>query len=1271
MSASKKHVTRYSDGNISSPLRNPSPFHSSSIEVLVNHIPTRILVDTGAAISLIHEDTLRSMQFVTVRTCSLKEVHTANSGFLSLSGLVSLDISIAGSSTRADVYITRDLVCPMILGRDWIQQHRANVCFSTHRLYIHDGSFSVPLLPICPTQAVLMCLSDSILIPPFHEKLVSGYVPLPSVENAIFIPDLALQQRHNLLVPNLILHIRNHHGAISITNHTRHPKRLHRHTPLGFIFSLPEQHTLNVVESFATPRSNVCVPSTTVPCPHCNASFSSDSDLYSHLLICCNKHASCAHDLFHRLVDHLDEPEQRQQAYLIIHRYQSLFDDDFSRGILCDPQHAINTGVHPPLATLPRRISPSNRQVIQDEVAKLLRNNIISPSHSAWASPVVLVKKRDGSPRFCIDYRSLNAITAKDLYPLPRIDDVIDRLNGSVIFSKVDLRSGYFQLPLAPTEREKTAFVTPDGLWQFNRLPQGLKNSPSVFQRLMNQTLGTLRWDVCLAYLDDIVIYSRSFRQHLIDVDRVCHALQSSNFKLHPDKCCFFRREISFLGHHINAHGCSPTDDNIRAILQFPVPRSSKAAHSFLQMVGFYRKFIPNFASISAPLNKFTRKGFPFVWSTEEQVAFDQMKVAITAPTVLALPDPSCPYVIRTDASHVGIGAVLLQHQPPLASDQSSVSTVPQYRPIAFVSRSLKPAEKRYSAIELECLAIWWSVTQKFHSYIDGQQFFLETDHKPLLSLMTKSYQNPRIERWMMSLQQYDMVIRHISGSDNTVADALSRYPVDRPDLPDDLEPRSLSVATQTDLLDVNMVTTRAMAKRKTSASSSPSVLPTQAWPHSSGAPQQTPHTSVSSSPSLVRSPIVSSPSPTHSAPPFFDDIILNQKQNEDPTVHRLKTSLSDGYAIGEHGVLFKQVQRRGQTAFPVRYLPTSLIRCVLEAYHNSAFSGGHFGIKRTYYKLRDRFFWPRMYTDIANHVLSCLQCKQQKPSRRKPDGHLHPVAPPACVWDTVAMDYVGPVPMSSDGNQYFIVLTDLFSKFVVTKPVPDNTAATAARFLLYDVFLVYGVPREIITDNGRHFTSSLYRSLVQLAGCCHVTTTPYSPQSNGQCERHNATLVPNLVALSNRSRTDWDRQLGPTTFNYNTSRHDTTGFSPFELMFARRPRLMFDLNVSPTARLHPHRYVELMQEFSKHITVATRNNILHRQQLVKDQYDQHRSNPRYVTGQRVLIRNRSPSLNKFSPKFIGPFTILKALNDRSYLVHQHHSPVHLRIHVRDLRPYD
>jgi hypothetical protein len=189
----------------------------------------------------------------------------------------------------------------------------------------------------------------------------------------------------------------------------------------------------------------------------------------------------------------------------------------------------------------------------------------------------------------------LNFITQKDVYPLPRIDDVIERLNGSQIFSKLDLRSGYFQVPLAPDERSKTAFTTPDGLWEFTRLPQGLKNSPSVFQRLMNQTLGSLRWDICLAYLDDIIVYSPSFDQHLLDVHRVCQVLHASNFKLNYNKCAFFQHEISFLGHKINVDGCSPNDDNIRSIFQFPLPQSSKAAHSFFTNGWFLSKIHPSF----------------------------------------------------------------------------------------------------------------------------------------------------------------------------------------------------------------------------------------------------------------------------------------------------------------------------------------------------------------------------------------------------------------------------------------------------------------------------------------------------------------------------------------------------------------------------------------------------------------------------------------------------------------------------------------------------
>ncbi|CAF3711733.1 unnamed protein product [Rotaria socialis] len=1031
------------------------------------------------------------MKHKPIDACSLKEVHTANSEFISLIGLVHLNVQVNHLNTGVDAYVTRDLVCPMLLGRDWIQMNHVNINFFTNRIYLHGGITSVPLVPIPRHEPLIMSLQHTITIPPFHEKFISGYVPIKSSNDVLFTPNLALQHTKLVLIPHAVLHIRDYHGIISIRNDTHRPKIIPRHTSLGLISQSTEQLNINIIHKRTT--NNLSPPSTSsslISCTHCASKFCNEQELYQHFLICCNKHLLCENKTIEALVEHIKNPTQRMQAYLIIHQYEQLFDDSCVKGINCSPQQAINTGDHPLLATNPRRISPLNRQIINDEVKKMLNNGIISPSTSPWASPVVIVKKHDGSPRFCIDYRNLNSITQKDIYPLPRIDDVIERLNGSHIFSKIDLRSGYFQVPLASEERNKTAFITHDGLWHFNRLPQGLKNSPSVFQRLMNKTLGSLRWDVCLAYLDDIVIYSRSFNQHLIDVGNICHVLHESNFKLNYNKCSFFQQEISFLGYTISAAGCSPNDDN---------------------MVGFYRKFIPRFAQISSSLNKFTRKGFSFIWTETEETSFNHLKDAITSPAVLILPDPTKPYIIRTDASRVGIGAVLLQKQ---THDGEDVSTIPAYKPVAFASRSLKPAEKRYSTIELETLAIWWSVTKKFRTYIEGQKFTLETDHKPLLSLMKKSYNNARIERWMTTLQEYDMIVKHISGKDNTTADALSRYPVDAPETYSYDTPHVMNSSTQTENVTINVVTTRSMKKHHPS-SSDPHIQPTI-----------TPFKSITSS-TTTTTKTTSAASPGRVVSTFFDNDTFNQHQNQDCQIHKIKTTcpLPVNYVIDDYNVLYKVVNRKFGQHIKLRYLPVSLISSVLSTYHNSTFNGAHFGIKRTFYKIRDRFYWPNMYKDIETHILSCLNCRKNKISRRKPDGHLQSIEPPRGVWERLAMDYVGPVPQSKSGKKYFIVLTDLFSKFVVTKAVYDNTSTTAAQFLLYDVFMLYGTPLEIITDNGRHFTSSLYKSLLQLTNCCHIKTTPYNPQANGQCERHNATLVPNLVALSNDSRSNWDKK--------------------------------------------------------------------------------------------------------------------------------------------------
>ncbi|CAF1276200.1 unnamed protein product [Adineta steineri] len=561
--------------------------------------------------------------------------------------------------------------------------------------------------------------------------------------------------------------------------------------------------------------------------------------------------------------------------------------------------------------------------------------------------------------------------------------------------------------------------------------------------------------------------------------------------------------------------------------------------------------------------------GVPLIWTEAEQLSFDQLKYALTSPMVLILPDPSRQYVIRTDTSCVGVGTALLQN--------------------------LKKAEKNYSAIELEALANWWRVTQKFRSYIERQQFLLETDHKPLLSLMKKPYHNARIER-----QHYCY--------------ALSRYPVDHPNLIDDDTALLHISSTQTDDLFISMVTTRSMTRQH------PPLVPS-ATISSSSTPPRTP---ISSSTSPTNSPTISSSLSLNDIKFLFDHDILHQHQHQhqDPVIQNIKniSPLNSKYKLDDHDILYKIVTRPTGHVLEIPYVPASLISQVLLTYHNSTFNGGHFGIKRTFYKIRDRFFWPNMYKGIVRHISSCINCRKNKPSRRKLDGHLHAIEPPRGIWERLAMDYVGPVPQSKSGNKYFLVLTDLFSKFVITKAVGDNTTTTAAKFLLYDVFMIYGVPLEIITNNGQHFCSSLYESLLKLTQCCHVKTTPYNPQANGQCERHNATLVPNLVALSNQSRSNWDDKLLATTFNYNATRHDSTGYTPFELMFTRPPRFIADLSSSTSFSSHNvSNFHDTMQQFIEHAKIAARQNNLRHQLSSKTRSDRNRLNPQYSIAQHIV----------------------------------------------------
>ena len=335
---------------------------------------------------------------------------------------------------------------------------------------------------------------------------------------------------------------------------------------------------------------------------------------------------------------------------------------------------------------------------------------VIEPSRSPWASPVVLVRKRDGTHRFCVDYRALNAVTKPDSFPLPRIDDLLDQLGSSKYFSTVDLASGFWQIRMHPTAQEKTAFVTHQGLYEFRVMPFGLTNAPAVFQRLMQQVVKPLNSasgpDFVSVYLDDILVFSPTLKEHLIHLQIVIHRMKDVGLKLKPSKCKFAQCELEYLGHIVSRDGLKTNPRLIAAVQDFPTPQSAHDVRRFLGLASYYRRFICNFARIARPVHQLTRKGAEFVWGGDCKEAFRELKTKLTTAPVLAYPDISHDFVLETDASVQGIGAVLGQYQ----KDH-------KLHPVAYASRALSHAEERYGITELETLAVVWAVSH-FHHYL-------------------------------------------------------------------------------------------------------------------------------------------------------------------------------------------------------------------------------------------------------------------------------------------------------------------------------------------------------------------------------------------------------------------------------------------------------------------------------------------------------------------------------------------------------------------------
>eukprot|EP00731_Ephydatia_muelleri_P003031 Em0001g3031a len=633
-------------------------------------------------------------------------------------------------------------------------------------------------------------------------------------------------------------------------------------------------------------------------------------------------------------------------------------------------KHKVNTGDAPPIHQQARRMPYHQRETVKKMLDDMLQQDVIEASSGPWSSPIVLARKKDGTLRFCVDFRHINDVTKKEVHPLPRIDETLDMLGGAKWFSTLDLASGYWQVEMEPEHKEKTAFSTPFGTYQFKVMPLGLSNAPSTFQKLMEMVLAGLHWTTCLVYLDDIVIFSTTVEQHLSRLRDVLARLKKAGLKLKPSKCHILKKCVHYLGHIVSADGVKVDDDKIKCIVEWPTPVNLEELRRFLGIASYYRKFIKGFAHIAAPLHALTEKLKPWEWTGLCDEAFAQLKTKLSSPPILSFPQFNMQFTVDCDASLEGLGAVLSQENDRCV--------------VAYASRVLTKQERQYCATRREMLALIWAI-QYFKPYLWGRPFKVRTDHSALKWL--KNFKDPhgQVARWLEILSEYDFTVEHRPGLKHGNADSLSRLPCRQCGASQDqvenlysLE-AALAQATESDLALWLPILTPT--DQETLQNNDPALAQVMVWVESNSFPKSFPKDGGY----------------------WLQTLWAQQK-----------------YLVLRNGVLYRRwedIPGKGLNKCLQFVLPQDLVPTVLEQLHNAP-SGSHLGVSKTVEKVRCRFYWPGQRRDIERWCAACESCATRKAPPTKPRAAMQADLPSG-PFERVAMDILGPLPITTRAQKY------------------------------------------------------------------------------------------------------------------------------------------------------------------------------------------------------------------------------------------------------------
>ena len=660
----------------------------------------------------------------------------ANGAAMEVIGQVILPVNVSGFQFNQLFTVVHSLTVDCILGADCLLQHQAIIDCKQHCVTMSGVKLPFLVQQVCTNNSEINLVSNAVKV--FETVVIAGRtihpleVLLPTEVTTLGVSEVLIEQQSSnvpshLLFPRTLSRVtRGGHAVVQVTNASPTDITLYKNTTLGHC--TPVQNLLAISTDNCETQATPTPSSPVIDLSHCDLSQS-----------------------------------QKQQLQELLNRYDNVFAHPG------EPLGRTNMVKHPirtsgaPIRQPMHRLPASLKDTVNSQIQDMLDTGVIQPSCSPWASPVVMVKKKDGTWRFCVDYRKVNAITHHDAYPLPRIDATLDSLTGSTLFTTLDLASGYWQVELESSDKEKTAFSTTKGHFEFNVMPFGLTNAPATFQRLMECVLAGISGELCLAYLDDIIVFSATFEEHLHRLAVVLQRLQAANLKLKPAKCHFAQSKVEYLGHIISGDGIQVDPKKTTAISDYPVPADVKQLKQFLGLTNYYRKFIQNYASIAEPLHKLLRKNSGgYVWNEQCQQSFNLLKQKLVSPPILTYPDFKSPFIVATDASSIAVGGVLSQVQGGAE------------KVIAYWSRQLQRAERNYSTIEREALAVVASI-KEFYPYLYGFPFTVVTDHNPLTSLKGLKDTGGRLTRWLMFLQQFNFDLKYKQGSKHTNADALSR----------------------------------------------------------------------------------------------------------------------------------------------------------------------------------------------------------------------------------------------------------------------------------------------------------------------------------------------------------------------------------------------------------------------------------------------------------------------------------------------------------------